>query len=66
MADESHDICDLVGCDDTASFTLATDLWRHVMLIGFEDGGLMKTNCGSVDIHVDEDDVRVRYTSRQS
>lgn len=44
MADQPHDIRDLVSGDDTASLALATDLGGHEIFVGFEYGSLMQTN----------------------
>lgn len=66
MADELHDACDLVGSDHTAPLAFTTDLWGHVVLVGFENGSLMETDGCRVDIHVDKDNIGVIDTRRQS
>lgn len=65
MADHPHDVCNLISSDDTASLALDADLPRDIVLISFEDGGLMKTDGGSVDVHVDKNDVGIVNSSRK-
>lgn len=66
MTDHFHDIRNLVGSDDASSLALGTDLCWHAMFVGLEYGGLVKTDGGCVDIHITENDIRLRDSSRQS
>lgn len=60
MADHAHYICDFRRRGDAADFALGGDGGGHFVFVGFEDGGLVQTDGGGVDVHVCEDDVGVR------
>jgi hypothetical protein len=53
----------LVGCHETSPFTLSDDLVGHFVLLGLEDRGLVKADCGGMDAHVGEDDVHVIHSA---
>ncbi len=65
MADKLHVVCDLVSGNDAASFAFGSDLWGHLIVFCFEDSSLMQADCGSVEVHVEKDDIRIVNTSRQ-
>lgn len=59
MADHAHDVCDFRRGGDAADLALGADGRGHLVLVGLEDGGLVQTDGGRVDVEVCEDDVRI-------
>lgn len=59
MADHSHDVCDLRGGGDTADLALGAYGRGHLVLVGLEDGSLVQTDGGGVDVEICEDDIGI-------
>ena len=57
MRYHSHDAGDFVGGRDAADLALRAHRCRESVFVGLEDGGLMKTDGGSVNAHVGKDDI---------
>lgn len=66
MTDHFHDIGDLIRSDNTPPLGFRANLCWKVILVGFEDGGLMETNRCCLQVHIEEDGVGILYSSRQS
>lgn len=66
MTDKPHGICDLLGCHKTSSPTLTDKALTNIVLLGCQNGSLMKTDSRCVDIHVKEDNIHVSDTLRKS
>lgn len=59
MADHAHYVCNFRGGGDTADFTLGADRRGHLVLVSLEDGSLVQTDGGGVDVEVCEDDIGI-------
>lgn len=63
MGNHAHDAGNLVGSCDASNFAFGTDRRGQVVLLRFEDSGLMQTDGRGMDAHICEDNVRIRQTS---
>ena len=66
MADHLHDARYLIRRHQTPAFALGDDLIWHFVLLGFENCRLVKTDRGSVNTHVGENDIHIVQATRKS
>lgn len=66
MANHAHNIGNFRSSRDATDLALGTDGRGHLILVSFEDGGLVQTDGRRVDVQVCEDDVRITDTDGEA
>ena len=64
MAHHAHYSYNLTGGDETSLSAMIYQVGTEPMLFCLEYGRLVKTDCGGMYVHVEENDIRITNTQR--
>lgn len=64
MADQPHDVCDLLSGHKATRMALPNEVRVEIVFLRGQNSSLVQTYCRSMNIHMNEDDIHISSTAR--